>query len=302
MSQTISGQRILVTGATGYVGSFLVPRLCENNEVHALARDGGAASRVLGLSLDRVHSSVDGAGAILKTFEMIQPTVVFHLATHYERRDDINKMAAMVDANIRFGSFVLAAASSIEQCQVVVAGSHFQFGEENGRPANFYAATKNALCEIARYLQDAQGLQWIQPVLFDVYGPSDPRAKLITVVIERILAGEPISLPDPEPLHHFVYIDDVVDALIASAAELRSDRSRVGADVFVTSDELITPAAAVAAVAAVVGQPARLDSTPYSLPEGSIMVPVAGPRPQGWEPRIALSDGVRAVLDGAVAG
>ena len=292
MAHTISDQRVVVTGATGYIGSFLVPRLAEYNEVHVLARDKTAAVSALGLSADRVHSDLDTARDVLQAFETIQPTLVFHLATHYEKRDDVDKLAAMVDANVRFGSFVISAASSLEQCEVVVAGSHFQFGGEPTKPANFYAATKNALCEIARYLQDARDLPWIQPVLFDVYGPEDPRAKLIAVVVERVLAGESVALPDPEPLHHFVYIDDVVDALMASALELRADHSRTGTSVFVTSDQLVTPSMVVAEVAAVAQTQANLDPVPYTLPEGSIMVPAAGSRPQGWQPQIGLHEGI----------
>lgn len=296
MAPTIINERILVTGATGYIGSFLVPRLAEHNEVHVLARDKSAAISALGLASDRVHSALGTAPDVLRAFETIQPTLVFHLATHYEKHDDIHKLATMVDANVGFGSFVLSAASTLKQCEVVLAGSHFQFGSQPGKSASFYAATKNALCDIARYLQDARGLLWIQPVLFDVYGPEDPRQKLIAVVVNRVLAGELVALPDPEPLHHFVYIDDVVDALIASAIELRADHSRSGTNVFVTSDQLATPSLVVAEVAAATHTDAKLDPVAYMLPEGSIMTPVAGSRPRGWQPQVGLRQGIGRIV------
>ncbi len=296
MAPKITDERILVTGATGYIGSFLVRRLAKHNEVHVLARNKTAAVSTLALSADRVHSDLDTAAGVLQAFETIKPTLVFHLATHYEKHDDLDKLAAMIDANIRFGSFVLSAASSLDQCRVVLAGSHFQFGGELNRPASFYAATKDALCGIARYLQEARNLLWIQPVLFDVYGPEDPRAKLIAVVVERVLAGESVALPNPEPLHHFVYIDDVVDALIASAIELRADHFRTGTNVFVTSDQLTTPSRVVAEVAAAAATQAKLDPVPYPLPEGSIMLPVAGSRPQGWQPRVGLQEGIGRIV------
>ncbi len=221
MSLVMADERVVVTGATGYIGSALVAHLRGRNEVHVLARDAAAAQSRLGLESSLVHAVGEGSMPVGETFDRIAPTVVFHLATHYRRQDDPASIALMIDANVRFGSLVLDAASRCAGCDVVVAGSHFQFAGAPGRSSSFYASTKNALCEIARYLQEARGLQWTQPVIYDAYGPADTRAKLIDVLIDRVESGQAVRLPDPEPLHHFVYIEDVVAALVVSARNLR---------------------------------------------------------------------------------
>jgi len=297
MTFVITGERVAVTGATGYVGSVLVPRLRERNDVHVFARDGAAARSLLGLPGDQVHTDLESPGAIADAFERIAPTVVFHLATHYERKDDSANVARMVDANVRFGSLVLDVASKLSKCDVVVTGSHFQFAGRERRSASFYAATKNALGEIARYLQEARGLRWIQPVLFDVYGPGDTRPKLINILIDRVSAGEPVSLPDPEPLHHFVYIDDVITALAASVQQLRSDSTADGRSLFVTSEALLSPTAVLKEVSAALGIDPIVSSQHFDLPPRSIMTPFEGPRPDGWHPRVGIRDGIERILD-----
>lgn len=296
MTVVMAGERIVVTGATGYIGSALVAQLRERNDVHVIARDDAAARTQFGLGDGFVHGVRDGSAPIRAVFELVNPTVVFHLATDYQRHDDSATVASMIDANVRFGSLVLDAASHHSECAVVVAGSHFQFAGGPGQSASFYAASKNALCEIARYLQEAQGLRWIQPVIYDVYGPGDRRPKLVNVLIDRVTAGDAVLLPDPEPLHHFVYVDDVVAALVAAAGDLQSDSSPSGSSVFITSDELVTPSDVLGAVAAVLGVEPQISPDHYQLPSRAIVQPFEGPRPSGWQPTVGLADGVERVV------
>lgn len=296
MSLVMADERVVVTGATGYIGSALVAHLRARNEVHVLARDAAAAQSRLGLESSLVHAVGEGSMPVGETFDRIAPTVVFHLATHYRRQDDPASIALMIDANVRFGSLVLDAASRCAGCDVVVAGSHFQFAGAPGRSSSFYASTKNALCEIARYLQEARGLQWTQPVIYDAYGPADTRAKLIDVLIDRVESGQAVRLPDPEPLHHFVYIEDVVAALVVSARNLRSGETPNGTSVFVSSNELSSPSDVLSVVAAELGNEPVVGPEPFDLPAGAILRPYEGPRPLGWQPTVGLADGIGRVI------
>ncbi len=285
-------ERILVTGATGFIGSVLVAELGRHNEVHALVRDTEAARSSLDLPPGQIHGESRVPGSLVELFEDVSPSFVFHLATHYEQRDDPDRVASMVDANVRFGALVLDAVSHVPDCTVVIAGSHFQFAGEEGRSSSFYAATKNALCEIAAYLQDARGLRWVQSVIYDAYGLGDRRPKLINVLIDRVREGATVMLPSPEPLHHFVYIDDVLSGLISSAAETQTGAIASGSSVFLSSDESVTPSDVLAEVAACLGTDPVLDPEPYPLPSGSIMTPFEGPAPPGWKPLIDLHTGI----------
>jgi nucleoside-diphosphate-sugar epimerase len=292
----MAGERIVVTGATGFIGSALVAQLGMHNEVLVLARDLVAARTQLPLGDDAIHLIADDAMPLRHVFEQIKPTVVFHLATDYQRHDTPAAIGSMVDANVRFGSLVLDAAANHPDCCVVLAGSHFQFAAGPDRPATFYAATKNALCGIARYLEEARGLRWIQTVIYDVYGPGDTRPKLVNTLIDRVMAEEPVLLPDPEPLHHFVYIDDVLGALVASVEDLRAGRAPNGGDVFATSAELATPSDVLRAVAAVLDTEPLISSEHYQLPPRTVMRPFEGPRPDGWQPRVSLAEGIDRIV------
>ena len=290
MAHGLTNETIIVTGATGYIGSALVAKLRKLNEVHVLVRNANAAP---GLPDERIHTDLDTPGAVAAMFQRTLPTIVFHLATHYVQHDVSEEVPAMIEANVRFGSVVLDAASLVPNCDVVVTGSHFQLAGATRRPTSFYAATKNALGEIARYLEDARGLQWIQPIIFDTYGPDDPRPKLVTTLISRVASGEPVSLPDPEPLHHFVYIDDVVDALVASVCDLRTSGSGPGRSVYVTSNEPLPPSEVLDAVASALDIRPLVSPDPYRTPQGAPTAPINGSRPVGWEPTVGIREGVK---------
>lgn len=289
VTPSTSRRTILVTGATGYIGSHLVRSLHEAASVAVLVRDRAAAEESFADA--RVEIYEIGSTSLVEIFEQVDPDIVFHLATQYERNDP-SDVSAMVKANFSFGVEVLDAASRMDNCDVVLVGSHFQTPGGGRQPANLYAATKEALLTVARYLTEVRGLRCTQVVLYDVYGPRDPRDKLIPRVSAALKLGEEIRIPDPEPLHHFVYIDDVVNGLVTAAENMADSSAESPESVFLTSDAAIPPSTVVSVASEVLGVEARLSSDPYVPPHHTIMIPTDGPRPDGWAPRITLAEGI----------
>lgn len=80
------------------------------------------------------------------------------------------------------------------------------------QPDIFYAATKAAGTHLAR----AFAKQYDKPIItvrpFSVYGPGEADHRFIPTVIRKIRSGEEIELCEGE--HDWIYVDDVVDAMI----------------------------------------------------------------------------------------
>ena len=296
MTTSLTDRSVMITGGTGYIGSRLARSLAPRTRTSVLVRDPQAATELFADTDVTVHSV--GDRRTLEVVEAARPHVIFHLATRYERNDP-DDVTEMVRANLEFGVEILDVASRLDDCRVVLVGSHFQVPAPGRQPSNLYAATKEALLVVARYFAGSRGLRWTQAVLYDVYGPDDPRDKLIPRVVASLSAGNPIRVPDPEPQHHFVYVDDVVEGLIAAAAGLASGHVDVGESVFLTSLGLATPTDVVAAAGEVLSVVPVFDETPYVPPAHTIMVPTDGPRPHGWEPTVSLSEGIRRTIGSA---
>ena len=87
-SASLTGARVLMTGATGFVGASLARRLLRSHgcEVHALVRAGGGERwRLAGVEDEIEWHTCDllDAGDLATTVERVDPDVVFHLATYY---------------------------------------------------------------------------------------------------------------------------------------------------------------------------------------------------------------------------
>lgn len=282
----------LITGATGFIGSRLTRSLAADAEVHIVARDPDAANHQFSDVSIRVHKASDVAVVIAD----LAPTTIYHLATRYERHDPVDP-TAMRAANVVFGTQVLDAASRLDQCNVVLAGSFHQIASSSGGPTSAYAASKQELVDIAVDMSTKTGLRWIQTVLYEVYGPHDPRDKLVPNTIARIVQREQIQLPSAPPLLSFCYVDDAVSAFRCARRQLTTEHDAVGKSVFARVEPLVTPNEVVATVADVLGVAPVISPDPYIVPASTVMEPPDGPRPSGWQPVVSLRDGISRIVN-----
>lgn len=222
----LTGRRVLVTGARGFIGSHLVRSLLDAGaEVHALVRpDSGRPVRHVAWARTPAHRltwhradlvDVDGVRSI---FREIQPDVVFHLASRVQGHRDLALALPMLEDNTRTAVNVMAAASEVGVARLVLAGSVEEPHGADEAPCSPYAAAKAATTGYARLFAD----QWNLPVtvlrLAMVYGPgqTDER-KLIPHVATSLLRGRAPSLASGGRLIDWVYIDDVCDAFMTAA-------------------------------------------------------------------------------------
>lgn len=281
---------VLVTGATGFIGSaYARAALARGDEVFLLARSSSAGSEVLrelisdggrALVFDDSHEAAD---QVIKA----RPDRIVHLATHYVRTDDANEIGRLIQANVEFGTQVLEGAA-VSKADVLVASSFLQFRDSRPAPSTLYAASKQALNTIAEYYRAERGLRIAEVVLYDSYGPRDRRDKLIPNLLASMHSGASVHLGAPDQPILLVHVDDVVAGLDASFQSERTTAIRPSTPVTVgeiarTLDELS---------AGRVAFEFRQGATPNPRP----LVAGDWPNPPGWEPRVPLRQGLQALV------
>lgn len=220
--------RVLVTGASGFIGANLVKRLvAEGHEVHIILREGSSTQLIAPeLTAVTVHMHDGSTQGMLDIVGAAQPHTVFHLASLFLAQHTASDVEALISSNVMFATQLVEAMSVHEVPYLINTGTSWQhFENQDYLPVNLYAATKKAFEAILAYYTDAQGLKVSSLILFDTYGRHDPRAKLMSLLWKTALTQQPISMSPGEQQIDLVYIDDVIDAFMM-AARLLPDQAQ----------------------------------------------------------------------------
>jgi nucleoside-diphosphate-sugar epimerase len=172
---------VLITGATGRVGSRLVPRLLQQGEaVRVLARNGSRAEPLARRGAELVEGDLRDAGALATALRGVDS--VIHLAAAFRGVPDEEAVAVNRDATVGLGRACLNAGVG----RLVFPSTNLVYGPGRGRPARedddpvpdgsygIYPETKAAAERALRELHGDSGLDLRVLRLAFVYGDGDP--------------------------------------------------------------------------------------------------------------------------------
>jgi nucleoside-diphosphate-sugar epimerase len=196
---------IVVTGATGFIGSEVIKALSRLGE-RTLAVSGPRSTQLVKYHNVEWLAYDSDLEDLTRRVAQVSPTAVVHCANHYVLHHDAKDIDPMIDANIRMGALLLGALGD-EGTHFVNLSTFFQRqGAEGTQPNSLYAATKQAFTEHSN-------IRVCDVTLFDTYGPGDRRAKLIPKLLKSALSGELVEILTPDAEMNLCFIEDVVAAL-----------------------------------------------------------------------------------------
>ena len=297
-------QRVLVTGATGFIGSRLTQRLlAEGTEVAIVARPNSSLD-LLGDVASRVEVlRHDGTTGQLNRFvEEFSPEIVFHLAANFVGVHASDDVAPLIADNVGFTTQMCQAMVAAETRCLVAAGTVWQHansppGEPVPTPNSLYAATKQAAEDIIAYYAQTGALSAIALKIYDSYGPGDPRPKFLSALATTAAMGKTLDATSGKQQLHLVHVDDIVAAFRHAGAMLASGEATGHHSYTLPSAEPVTLKAVVATWQKATGR--SVDVAWDARPDrpGEIMVPWEGMCLPGWEPKIPLITGFMALSD-----
>jgi dolichol-phosphate mannosyltransferase len=245
-------ETVLVTGASGFVGANVVRALlAQGHHIHVLSRSPTLSWRLadVGARLLTLHrANLEDARAVRSALRMARPSVVLHLATHgaYESQADGK---SILQTNI-LGTHNLLEASAESGVRLFVnTGSSSEYGLQSQpmredmrlEPNSFYAVAKAAQTHLCSLLAQRSSMAVACFRLFSVYGPWEESTRLIPTMIRRARTGLPLEMVEPSIARDFVYVDDVVNALVdfPKLAEMKGEVINLGTGVETTLADVV---------------------------------------------------------------
>jgi nucleoside-diphosphate-sugar epimerase len=217
--------KVLITGATGFIGSHLTQRLIsEGFEVGILKRENSDVWRIKTLLDKIVVYDVDlrDTQEVSKAVSHFRSDAIFHLATYYAVDHRPQEVSLMVDTNV-LGTLNLLEASKESAVKLFVnTSSCFVYNESENKlrenddlnPLNLYALTKIQAEQACTFYAEKYGLKAITFRIFPPYGPADHERRLIPYVIKSLFEGERLKMTTGEQRWDFVYVGDIIEAYL----------------------------------------------------------------------------------------
>lgn len=214
---SFSGQRVLVTGAAGFIGSALSRALVQcGAEVHG-------TSRSLREPMDGIHWwEVDLADpeATARTVRSVEPDLVVHLASYVSGDRSLAAVQPTFRNNLSTTVNLMVAAREVGRPRVILFGSMDEHDprDPSTSPGSPYAAAKSAASTYGRLFHALYDLPVVRLRVFMVYGPGQrDTTKLVPYVTTSLIRGEQPQLSNGTRRVDWVYVEDVVDAVLAAA-------------------------------------------------------------------------------------
>lgn len=304
-SSTLSSRRVLVTGASGFIGSYLVAALSRlGADVTGLSRSGaaGAAGVQAGAKSARfVACDLRDAARTFEVVSSIRPQVVFHLAAHPDGRESGDQSVAVLNNNIGGVVNLLEAVRALPAVLFVYGDSAKVYGnspvpyrcEQALEPLSAYAVSKVSGWGFVDLYRRVHGVQAVglRPTL--IYGPRQP-FNLFSYLLQAVESGdEQIVLDGGAQTRDPIYIDDAVDAFISAAehgSELNGRNLPLGGGREVSVTELAElTVRLLGGRQKVVGQPVNVRPT-ETLRSWCDNAEIT--ESIGWRPAVALEEGI----------
>lgn len=296
--------KVLLTGATGFVGSQVARvLLARGHEVRASVREQSArdavadiAGRIEWLNADLFADEPAALASLTRGVELCIHAAWYAVPGQY--------LASSENLRCVAGSLRLLESLAEAGCRrAVFIGSCFEYDFDAGwltetgpvRPQSLYAASKLSTRFMGEQLARLRGVEFAWARLFYLYGPFEDRRRLVPSVIDSLLRGQGVDVTRGTQVRDFLHVADVGAALAAVALSDLTGVVNVGSGQPVTVRQVVSTIESLTERPGLVRFGARADNPtdpPFVCADHRKLV-----QGTGWSPAFDLVGGLRQTID-----
>jgi UDP-glucose 4-epimerase len=313
MMNDFQGQRVLITGGAGLVGSHIADSLVHNGNPEIIVLDNFVRGRLDNLAWAAANGRVNVVEGDIRDTKALREAmrgvdVVFHQAAiRITQCAEEPRLALEVLADGTFNVLEAAVAAKVKKVVAASSASVYGLAEEfptteryhlyNNR--TLYGAAKVFNEQLLRSFHEMYGLNYIALRYFNVYGPRMDIYGAYTEVLirwmERIAAGKPpLILGDGTQTMDFVYIEDIARAnILAAKSDVADEVFNVASGVETSLNDLANSLLKVmrSDLKPEYGPARKVNAVPRRLADTAKAQQMIG-----FQSRVTLEDGLRRLV------
>ncbi len=206
--------KIIITGANGFVGQNLVPKLLkQGHELFEITIEPEKSKKLYGDKTIQFYYSQTNHYKLICAINDFHPDACIHLASYLTALDDFDTLQKLLDANIVFLGHVLDALKNSGIKFFINTGSFAEFynGDGNLDPAYLYTATKTASRIFVDYYSKVYDFKYITIAPYTIYGGSDSQKKIIDILYDSLNNEIPVDTTPGNQVLDFINLEDITD-------------------------------------------------------------------------------------------
>ena len=289
--ENLVAEKILITGASGFLGSHLRRRLSEAGaQIDAVSRRARASDDTGVRWWQADMADFESTRSLLL---QTKPDVIFHLSGLATARPERELALPTLHSLLVSTVNVLTAAAEINCRRIILAASltEPQAEYQEMTPGSPYAAAKWASGAYARMFHKLYNVPVVMVRPFMTYGPGQDEGKLIPHVILSLLNGQAPKLSSGRQAIDWVYVDDVVDGFLAAtqAPEVEGQTIDLGSGELVSIREVVASLIELSRA----GMKPCFGALPDRPDEPARIADVDDAQQRlNWRPRVSLKEGL----------
>lgn len=276
-------KKYVISGSHGFLGTRIMRKLKEQGEIVL------SIPRELMFSPKELHAF----------FEKEQPDIIYHLSAYGNMANQ--KDIPLICMTNYFGTFnMLHESRDINYRAFIYTSSSSVYGSKSEpmqedmvlKPDTFYGASKASGELLCRAFVKQFDKPIVSARLFSVYGPQEAEFRFIPTVIRNMIQQTPFSL-DEKAYHDWIYIDDVIDALLLLSEHPRLGVVNVGTGRQHTNKEICEMLKRIIGIdyLSTKYEGMRPNDSQVWIADNTLL------RKLGWTPKVMLEDGLRKVYE-----